>query len=81
MLAYILMHGSIGIGSCGGEPPKEMPGGCLDTEAAVTFGTGEPRGPKAGDVITKRPFRLVTGRVWKRTAFGRGRGRTEAPVR
>ena len=33
----------------------------------------------AGAEITTRPFQLVTGRVWKGTAFGGARGRTEVP--
>lgn len=33
----------------------------------------------AGQEISTRPFQLVTGRVWKGTAFGGTRGRTEVP--
>ncbi len=33
----------------------------------------------AGQEIKTRPFQLVTGRVWKGTAFGGVRGRTEVP--
>ena len=33
----------------------------------------------AGKEISTRPFQLVTGRVWKGTAFGGVRGRTEVP--
>src|ERR1700744_3652498 len=33
----------------------------------------------AGKEISTRPFQLVTGRVWKGTAFGGARGRTEVP--
>jgi S-(hydroxymethyl)glutathione dehydrogenase/alcohol dehydrogenase len=33
----------------------------------------------AGQEITTRPFQLVTGRVWKGTAFGGARGRTDVP--
>jgi S-(hydroxymethyl)glutathione dehydrogenase / alcohol dehydrogenase len=33
----------------------------------------------AGAEITTRPFQLVTGRVWKGTAFGGARGRTDVP--
>ena len=29
--------------------------------------------------ITTRPFQLVTGRVWKGSAFGGARGRTDVP--
>jgi S-(hydroxymethyl)glutathione dehydrogenase/alcohol dehydrogenase len=33
----------------------------------------------AGTEISTRPFQLVTGRVWKGTAFGGARGRTDVP--
>ena len=33
----------------------------------------------AGKEIRTRPFQLVTGRVWKGTAFGGARGRTDVP--
>jgi S-(hydroxymethyl)glutathione dehydrogenase/alcohol dehydrogenase len=33
----------------------------------------------AGEEISTRPFQLVTGRVWKGTAFGGARGRTDVP--
>jgi len=33
----------------------------------------------AGAEIATRPFQLVTGRVWKGTAFGGARGRTDVP--
>ncbi|MBK6468939.1 MAG: alcohol dehydrogenase catalytic domain-containing protein [Rhodobacter sp.] len=33
----------------------------------------------SGAVIETRPFQLVTGRVWKGTAFGGARGRTDVP--
>jgi S-(hydroxymethyl)glutathione dehydrogenase/alcohol dehydrogenase len=33
----------------------------------------------AGKEIATRPFQLVTGRVWKGTAFGGARGRTDVP--
>ena len=32
-----------------------------------------------GAEIATRPFQLVTGRVWKGTAFGGTKGRTELP--
>src|SRR5436853_3995111 len=32
-----------------------------------------------GQEISTRPFQLVTGRVWKGTAFGGARGRTDVP--
>ncbi len=34
----------------------------------------------AGQEIRTRPFQLVTGRVWKGTAFGGARGRTDVPT-
>ncbi len=34
---------------------------------------------EAGQEIATRPFQLVTGRVWKGTAFGGARGRTDVP--
>jgi S-(hydroxymethyl)glutathione dehydrogenase/alcohol dehydrogenase len=34
----------------------------------------------AGEEIATRPFQLVTGRVWKGTAFGGARGRTDVPT-
>ena len=34
---------------------------------------------EAGKEISTRPFQLVTGRVWKGTAFGGARGRSDVP--
>ena len=34
---------------------------------------------EAGKEIATRPFQLVTGRVWKGTAFGGAKGRTDVP--
>jgi S-(hydroxymethyl)glutathione dehydrogenase / alcohol dehydrogenase len=34
---------------------------------------------EAGREIATRPFQLVTGRVWKGTAFGGAKGRTDVP--
>ncbi len=34
----------------------------------------------AGKEISTRPFQLVTGRVWRGTAFGGARGRTDVPT-
>ena len=34
---------------------------------------------ESGKEIATRPFQLVTGRVWKGTAFGGARGRTDTP--
>src|SRR6202012_5502725 len=36
-------------------------------------------GAASGKEISTRPFQLVTGRVWKGTAFGGARGRTDVP--
>jgi S-(hydroxymethyl)glutathione dehydrogenase / alcohol dehydrogenase len=33
----------------------------------------------SGKEISTRPFQLVTGRIWKGTAFGDARGRTDVP--
>ena len=33
----------------------------------------------AGQEIATRPFQLVTGRVWRGSAFGGARGRTDTP--
>jgi S-(hydroxymethyl)glutathione dehydrogenase/alcohol dehydrogenase len=33
----------------------------------------------AGAEIATRPFQLVTGRVWRGTAFGGAKGRTDVP--
>ena len=33
----------------------------------------------AGQEISTRPFQLVTGRVWRGTAFGGARGRSDVP--
>jgi len=33
----------------------------------------------SGQQIATRPFQLVTGRVWRGTAFGGARGRTDVP--
>jgi S-(hydroxymethyl)glutathione dehydrogenase/alcohol dehydrogenase len=33
----------------------------------------------AGQEVSTRPFQLVTGRVWRGTAFGGARGRTDTP--
>jgi S-(hydroxymethyl)glutathione dehydrogenase/alcohol dehydrogenase len=34
---------------------------------------------EAGKEIATRPFQLVTGRVWKGSAFGGAKGRTDVP--
>ncbi len=34
---------------------------------------------RTGTVIATCPFQLVTGRIWKGTAFGGARGRTDVP--
>jgi S-(hydroxymethyl)glutathione dehydrogenase/alcohol dehydrogenase len=40
---------------------------------------GDHRRRGRGQEIKTRPFQLVTGRVWKGTAFGGARGRTDVP--
>ena len=42
--------------------------------SSVIIGVAE-----SGKEISTRPFQLVTGRVWKGTAFGGARGRTDVP--
>ena len=42
---------------------------------SVVIGVAE-----AGKEISTRPFQLVTGRVWKGSAFGGARGRTDVPT-
>lgn len=37
------------------------------------------RAAPSGAEIATPPFQLVTGRVWKGTAFGGARGRTDVP--
>jgi len=39
----------------------------------------DQRGAGAGEEISTRPFQLVTGRVWKGTAFGGAKSRTDVP--
>ena len=34
---------------------------------------------ESGQEIATRPFQLVTGRVWKGSAFGGARGRSDVP--
>ena len=34
---------------------------------------------ESGKEIATRPFQLVTGRVWRGSAFGGARGRTDTP--
>jgi S-(hydroxymethyl)glutathione dehydrogenase/alcohol dehydrogenase len=50
---------------------------------ASAWQLGDSRLPRkaagAGQEIKTRPFQLVTGRVWKGTAFGGARGRTDVP--
>jgi S-(hydroxymethyl)glutathione dehydrogenase/alcohol dehydrogenase len=41
---------------------------------SVVIGVAE-----SGKEISTRPFQLVTGRVWKGSAFGGARGRTDTP--
>lgn len=46
----------------------------LKSRAAVAFKAGD-----GGNEIQTRPFQLVIGRVWKGSAFGGVKGRTELP--
>ena len=39
----------------------------------------ETRAAVAGQEIATRPFQLVTGRVWRGTACGGARGRSDVP--
>ena len=39
----------------------------------------ETRAAVAGQEIATRPVQLVTGRVWRGTAFGGARGRSDVP--
>ena len=39
----------------------------------------ETRAAVAGQEIATRPFQLVTDRVWRGTAFGGARGRSDVP--
>ena len=51
--------------------PGKDPGGIFITMLIGVAG--------AGQEIKTRPFQLVTGRVWKGTAFGGAHGRTDVP--
>src|SRR5256885_3406666 len=53
------------------QAPEARPRGC---GVSVVIGVAP-----AGAEIATRPFQLVTGRVWKGTAFGGARGRTDVP--
>ena len=44
----------------------------------VQFSKGS-RGMTVSQEISTRPFQLVTGRVWRGSAFGGARGRTDVP--
>ena len=55
-------------------------GSVIDREFPGLFGRLAEIGvAPAGAEIATRPFQLVTGRVWKGTAFGGARGRTDVP--
>ena len=51
----------------------------VDTVTAADLGVDPVGWAGAGQEIATRPFQLVTGRVWKGTAFGGARGRTDVP--
>ncbi len=60
-----------------GERQSDAPGaGVLSPRLGVSVIIGVAG---AGQEIKTRPFQLVTGRVWKGTAFGGARGRTDVP--
>src|SRR6056297_2463844 len=62
--------------------PTEVEGDLVAHLVALTGGCGESviiGVAPAGAEISTRPFQLVTGRVWKGTAFGGARGRTDVP--
>ena len=47
---------------------------------STIFGTSvRPLAPPKAVPRQTRPFQLVTGRVWRGTAFGGARGRTDVP--
>ena len=55
---------------------------CARRSNAATAAGASPSSsasPKPGKEIATRPFQLVTGRVWRGTAFGGARGRTDVP--
>jgi len=54
--------------------PQEIEGDFKGWGVATIIGVAG-----AGQEISTRPFQLVTGRVWKGTAFGGARGRTDVP--
>ena len=57
-------------------PPKAVP---FQTRPVTSWNGRVPISAPAGATIETRPFQLVTGRVWKGTAFGGARGRTDVP--
>src|ERR1700745_557853 len=58
----------------GGDVGQALECGHRGGGVSVIIGVAE-----AGKEIATRPFQLVTGRVWKGTAFGGARGRTDVP--
>ena len=69
------------IGGCCGTTPEHLAAMRQALEAAHK-GWGESiiiGVAPAGAEISTRPFQLVTGRVWKGTAFGGAKGRTDVP--
>src|SRR5262249_58906293 len=66
-------------------PPRSNPAqsaSCSGSAASCHHGWGQSiiiGVAPAGAEIAIRPFQLVTGRVWKGTAFGGARGRTHVP--
>ena len=56
------------------KPPPPKPPLRPPPPPGIIIGVAE-----AGAEISTRPFQLVTGRVWKGSAFGGARGRTDVP--
>ena len=63
---------------CIGNVQRHAPGA-----GVLPQGLGRPRSSSASPAPARRsrtrPFQLVTGRVWKGSAFGGARGRTDVP--
>jgi S-(hydroxymethyl)glutathione dehydrogenase / alcohol dehydrogenase len=53
---------------------------CVNKACGIGFSTDRIIGvARAGKESKTRPFQLVTGRVWRGTAFGGARGRRDVP--
>ncbi len=62
---------------CVGNVDSDASGAGVLSSRLGRIGDHRRRGRRPGD--STRPFQLVTGRVWKGTAFGGARGRTDVP--